>query len=228
MQVMMKMLTRIDVINKALSFKGYWGNPNQFTKWYCHDNKKHAFCGMFVKYVFKKELNCDWLDTCSNFAYVPTIVSWAKKYGYWTTDYKKAKAGDLVVYNWKPKESHYSHVGIVKYVKKDSIISIEGNTTNGAKQNCVAQKTRNKKYVAGVILLPYVVKYNLTRKLKKGCKGNDVGELQCVLGGLDPDKKFGNITKSKVKAYQKSKKITVDGVVGSQTAHKLGWLYNGK
>ena len=67
------MLTRIEVINQALSFKGYWGNPNQFTKWYCKDNQTHAWCGMFVDYVFKKELNSDWLDTCSNFAYVPTI-----------------------------------------------------------------------------------------------------------------------------------------------------------
>ena len=49
-----------------------------------------------------------------------------------------------------------------------------------------------------------------------------------MLGGLDPDMKFGNVTKSKTKAYQKSKKITADGVVGKQTAHKLGWLYNGK
>ena len=222
------MLTRIEVINQALSFKGYWGNPNQFTKWYCKDNQTHAWCGMFVDYVFKKELNSDWLDTCSNFAYVPTIVSWAKKYGYWCEDYKKAKAGDLVVYNWKPTEKHYSHVGIVKYVKSNSIVSIEGNTTNGAKQNCVAQKERNKKYVAGVVLLPYVTQYNLTRKLKKGCKGTDVGELQCVLGGLDPDMKFGNVTKSKTKAYQKSHKLTVDGVVYKQTAHSLGWLYNGK
>lgn len=149
-------MNRTDVINKAKSYIKYWGNPNQFTKWYCKDNKTHAWCGMFVKYVFKKGLNCSWLDSCSNFAYVPTIVSWAKSKKYWSTDFKKAKAGDLVIYNWKPTEKHYSHVGIVKETKSSSIVSIEGNTTSGVKKNCVAQKTRNKKYVAGVVLLPYV------------------------------------------------------------------------
>lgn len=222
------MLNRIDVINDARKYLGYVGNPNIFTRWYCKDNKTHAFCGMYVDYIFKHDLKCNWLDSCSNFAYVPTIVSWAKKYGYWNTDFKKARAGDLVIYNWKPTEKHYSHVGIVKYTKKNSIVSIEGNTTNGAKKNCVAQKERNKKYVAGVVILPFTDKYDLTRKLKKGSKGNDVGELQAVLGGLDTDKKFGNVTKTKVKAFQKSKKITVDGVVGKQTAHSLGWLFKSK
>ena len=149
-------LNRSNVIKTAKSYIKHWGNPNQFTKWYCHDNKTHAWCGMFVKYVFKHDLKCTWLDTCSNFAYCPTIVSWAKKKGYWTTNFKKAKEGDIVMYNWEPTNpKHYSHVGIVKKVKSNEIVSIEGNTTSGLKKNCVAQKTRSKKYVAGVILLPY-------------------------------------------------------------------------
>lgn len=222
------MLTRSDVIYKAKSYIKYWGNPNQFTKWYCGDTKTHAWCGMFVKYVFKHDFKSNMLDKCSNFAYVPTIVSWAKKYNYWTTDFKKAKAGDLVIYNWKPTEKHYSHVGIVKQVNSTTIISIEGNTTSGSKSNCVAQKTRNKKYVAGVVLLPYSYKYDLKRKLKKGCKGADVMELQIALKGLDIDGDFGSKTKSRTKSYQKSKKITADGVVRKQTAHKLGWLFKNK
>ena len=153
----MKMtLNRTDVTKKAKSYEKYWGNPNKFTEWYWNNNLHHAWCGAFVKYIFKKDLKSDWLDKCSNFAYVPTIVSWAKKMKYWTTDWKKAKEGDLVVYNWEPSNpKHYSHVGIVKKAKSSSLVSIEGNTTNGNKSNCVAQKTRDKKYIAGVILLPY-------------------------------------------------------------------------
>ena len=223
-------MTRNDVVNKASSYKGYWGNPNQFTKWYCGDNKTHAWCGMFVKYVFKKDLKCDWLDSCSNFAYVPTIVSWAKSKGYWNTDWKKAGAGDLVIYNWHPDvKNNYSHVGIVKTTKTSSIVSIEGNTTSGAKNNCVAEKDRSKTYIAGVVLLPYKTsKYNLTRLLKKGCKGSDVKELQKTLGSLSVDGIFGDKTKAKVKSFQKSKKLTQDGIVGEKTAHALGWLYKGK
>lgn len=74
----------------------------------------------------------------------------------------------------------------------------------------------------------YVEKYNLTRLLKKGRKGNDVKELQKALGGLSVDGIFGNNTLSKVKSYQKSHKLSVDGVVGKNTAHALGWTFKRK
>lgn len=228
-------MNRNDVVSKAKSYIGYWGNPNQFTRWYCKDNKTHAWCGMFVKYVFKHDLNCDWLDSCSNFAYVPTIVSWAKSKGYWTTDYTKAQAGDLVIYNWYPdKKNHYSHVGIVEKQKSGGLQSCEGNTTNATgKSNCVASKGRGKKYVAGVVLLPYQDQFNLTRLLKKGCKGNDVAELQKELNARGyncgkVDKIFGPQVEKSVKKFQKANKLTADGKVGKNTAHKLGWLYKGK
>jgi peptidoglycan hydrolase-like protein with peptidoglycan-binding domain len=184
---------------------------------------------MFVKYIFKKDFNCDWLDECKNFAYVPTIVDWAKSEKYWNSDYKKAKAGDLVIYNWYPeKKNHYSHVGIVKEVKSSGIVSIEGNTTNAlGKKNCVAQKSRNKKYVAGIVKLPYVDKFNLTRLLKKGCKGNDVKEMQKIIG-TKVDGVFGKNTLSKLKTWQANHGLKADGVVGANTAHSFGWLFKGK
>lgn len=67
--------------------------------------------------------------------------------------------------------------------------------------------------------------YNLTRILKKGCKGNDVKELQRVLGGLTVDGIFGEKTKAKVKTFQRNNKLYADGIVGKNTAHKLGWTF---
>lgn len=72
-----------------------------------------------------------------------------------------------------------------------------------------------------------VKKYNLTRVLKKGSKGNDVKELQKKLK-VSADGIFGNNTKNAVKKFQKSNKLTQDGKVGKNTAHKLGWLYKGE
>ena len=223
-------MNRSELVKKAKSYIKYWGNPNQFTKWYCKDNKTHAWCGMFVDYVFKKDFGCTWLDDCKNFAYVPTIVEWGKKKGYWTTSYTKAKAGDLVIYNWYPeKKNHYSHVGIVEKQKSGGLQSVEGNTTNSlGKKNCVASKGRGKKYIAGVILLPYQDQYNLTRLLKKGCKGSDVKEMQKIVG-TKADGVFGNATLKKLKTWQKNHKgLKVDGVVGRDTAHSFGWLFKGK
>ncbi|MBR2785056.1 MAG: peptidoglycan-binding protein [Clostridia bacterium] len=73
----------------------------------------------------------------------------------------------------------------------------------------------------------YVEKYNLTRILKKGCKGSDVKELQKELG-IKADGIFGDKTKQAVKAFQNKHKITADGIVGKNTAHALGWLWKGK
>ena len=227
-------MNRNDLVAKAKSYIGYWGNPNQFTKWYSKDNKTHAWCGMFVKYVFKKDFNCDWLDKCKNFAYVPTIVSWAKTMKYWDTNYKNAKAGDLVVYNWYPdKKNHYSHVGIVEKVTSGGIQSIEGNTTSGSKSNCVAEKSRGKKYVAGIVRLPFVDQFNLTRLLKQGCKGADVGELQKTLNANGyncgkVDKIFGTKTANSTAKWQKDHGLVADKKVGKNTAHSLGWLWKGK
>jgi peptidoglycan hydrolase-like protein with peptidoglycan-binding domain len=50
----------------------------------------------------------------------------------------------------------------------------------------------------------------------KGDYGNNVAEVQSALE-LDPDGDFGPATKSAVEAYQASKGLSVDGVVGGQT-----------
>ena len=152
-------MDRIDVINKSSSYikSTPYPNPNEFTRWFFKNNLEHAWCGAFIDYIFKHDLNSDMLDSCSNFGYVPTIVKWAKEKGYFNENYKKAKMGDLVIYNWDlDRENHYSHVGIIDSIVENGIVSIEGNTKDGKyEENCVAKKTRNKKYIKGVILLPY-------------------------------------------------------------------------
>lgn len=78
-------------------------------------------------------------------------------------------------------------------------------------------------------------KYNLTRILKKGCKGNDVKEWQKELikrgyscGKYGADGVFGNDTANSTAKYQKSKKLKPDKIVGKDTAHSVGWLFKGK
>lgn len=84
----------------------------------------------------------------------------------------------------------------------------------------------------------YVEKYNLTRLLKAGCRGDDVKDLQAELqrrgyniGKYGVDGIFGKSTSytcKAVKQFQKDNKLFADGKVGKNTAHKLGWLYKGK
>lgn len=151
-------MTRDEIFNKASSYikSTPYPNPNEFTKWFFKNNLEHSWCGAFIDYVVKHDLNCDWLDSCSNFGYVPTIVKWAKEKGYWNSDYRKAQKGDLVVFNWTSQKDWYSHIGIVESITTNTLSSVEGNTSLGEyKKNCCAKKIRNKKYIVGVVLLPY-------------------------------------------------------------------------
>lgn len=84
----------------------------------------------------------------------------------------------------------------------------------------------------------WVEKYNLTRLLKPGCRGEDVKELQRELekrgynlGRYGVDGIFGknnSYTSKAVKQFQKDNKLYADGKVGKNTAHALNWLWKGK
>ena len=76
--------------------------------------------------------------------------------------------------------------------------------------------------------------YVLTRILKKGCKGDDVKELQKKLMSLGyklpkygADGDFGSETDKYVRQFQVDKKLKADGKVGKNTCAKLGWIWKG-
>lgn len=74
-----------------------------------------------------------------------------------------------------------------------------------------------------------------TRNLKRTkpmMQGDDVKELQRLLNkadsaGLAVDGKFGDKTKKAVKAYQKAKRLKVDGIAGKNTITALGGIWRG-
>lgn len=122
-------------------------------------------------------------------------------------------------------------------VKKGTIVAIEGKTgaATGVHLHLGMTKIGSDTWLNPENYNMLSDKYNLTRLLKKGCKGNDVKELQKELirrgyscGKSGADGVFGADTKTAVKKFQKANKIFADGIVGKNTAHKLGWLYKGK
>lgn len=133
------------------------------------------------------------------------------------------------------------HVAIVEKINSDGSIVTSNSAYGGTR---FYTRTLKKPYSLGgtyhfqgfiYIPLTFDNKYNLTRLLKKGCRGNDVKELQKALisrgyscGKWGVDGGFGNDTLAAVKRFQKACKIRVDGVVGKDTSHKLGWTFKGK
>ena len=134
----------------------------------------------------------------------------------------------------------YAHCNSIKKkkgdkVKKGDVVAIEGSTgkSTGTHLHLGVTKIGSDTWLNPEKFDVLPDKYNLTRTLKKGCKGNDVKELQKELNkrGYNcgkEDKIFGNQVKNSVKKFQKSNKLFADGIVGKSTAHKLGWLFKGK
>lgn len=141
----------------------------------------------------------------------------------------------------------YAHCKSIKKkkgdkVKKGDVVAIMGSTgaSTGVHLHLGMQPIGKSNW-----LNPYTynyteptTKYNLTRVLKRGKKGEDVLKLQKTLNSLgyrdkdgnklEEDKIFGKNTDYALRQYQKAKKLKVDGEAGKNTAHALGWLYQGK
>lgn len=153
------------------------------------------------------------------------------------TDQKFFKNGKIVSAKevcCKAQDFGFKGIGYIdsNYVHLDSrtIGTYRGDETKGYSNN-----VPNGDFYTYFGIKKEETKYNLTRTLQKGSKGNDVKQLQKTLielgysvGKYGADGSFGNDTENAVKKFQKAKGITQDGKVGKNTAHKLGWTYKNK
>ena len=76
--------------------------------------------------------------------------------------------------------------------------------------------------------------WTVSRNLKKGYKGDDVKAMQSALisagfscGSCGADGDFGSGTEKAVKAFQKAKGLSVDGIAGKKTITALGGVWGG-
>lgn len=215
--------------------------PNKYTIWYYGNNTSAPWCGIFIKYVIENLCNdTTLLKGCLNFAYVPTIYSWAKSKGYIKSSGKK---GDIVIFDWECGNGSLNcdHVGFfVKDNGNGTITTIEGNTSSISDGNgdCVQQRIRDKKWVGCYIRLPYKEepkpdtskgKYtgtlpNPVLSISTGTK-SQIKLWQKFLNWyynceLKVDGIFGTMTLKQTKTFQKEFKLVVDGIVGVKTLGK--------
>lgn len=172
-------------------------------------------------YYFGVYTNVDWYRNKISGA------SLNKKYSWWIASWTSSKPSGINAGLWQfggsSNEIRSPKIGGIvtdqdyAYLDYPSIIKKMGK--NGYGKTSIVDKIKNK------VSKP---KHNLTRLLKVGSTGKMVENLQKALGGLEVDGKFGAKTEAKVKAFQKKHKLVVDGIVGKDTAHALGWLWCGK
>lgn len=170
------------------------------------------------------------------------MVSLAQEKKIWVEDDAYVpKPGDIVIYDWQDAKDYKTtdnkgvpdHVGVVEAVNGGTMSIIEGNRPVGH----VARHALdvNGQYIRGFITPDFASAATPEPKtkawvelpvLRKGVNGGHVKTLQILLNkynkaGLAEDGNFGSKTLAAVKAYQKARKLTVDGVVGALTWGKL-------
>ena len=117
-----------------------------------------AWCADFVTFALKNAYGKDnvpgnFINTCSNTAYCPTIMSWAKSNGSFATSPNSVQPGDLVLFDWDG-DGTPDHVGLFRGRNSDgSIATIEGNTSGAAGGSCVENKNRAQGTIIGYVWL---------------------------------------------------------------------------
>ena len=201
-----------------------------------------AWCATFVSSVAIKLGYTDIIPTeCS----CSKMIALLKNLGSFVeTDSYIPSPGDFLFYDWQdtnPAAENMNdpdHVGIVEKVSGNTITVIEGNYSKSVKRRTLEV---NGKYIRGYGVPKYdaesateeapKAESSVTVKLsvlRKGAKGEQVKALQRMLyamgydlGTALIDGSFGSKTDAAVRAYQKNKKLEVDGVVGPATWSKL-------
>lgn len=187
-----------------------------------------AWCATFVSAVAVKLGYTDIIPTeCS----CNKMIELLKKKGIWVEeDARTPKPGDILFYDWDDagkgdNTGRSDHVGIVEKVSGDTITVIEGNYQNAVKRRTLKV---GGKYIRGYGVPRYhkeevCCNVNIT-VLKKGVKGEEVKAMQILLmgygyscGSKGADGSFGGATDKALRAYQKDRKLSVDGSCGGKT-----------
>lgn len=188
--------------------------------------------------------------TCNATDIIPTEVSCgklielAKAMGIWVeADNHIPSPADFILYDWQDttgstgeNKGNPDHIGIVEKVVGNNITVIEGNYKNAVSRRMIAV---NGKFIRGYIVPKYDAEPVKGTKaesgctvelqvLKKGAKGKNVKAMQTLLigygyfcGGYGADGDFGSETETALKSFQKTNKLTPDGICGPKTWAKL-------
>ncbi len=167
-------------------------------------------------------------------AWVPSVRKHYTAKGKWIRRGNGTpNAGDLIIFGNRNKADSGSHIGILTKVTKTRVYTVEGNTTkSGFSSNggMVAAKSylRTNSNIAGYCVIDYESEEKTVmielKQLEKGSTGEQVKTAQRLLTalgyklekyGVDGD--FGDETVTAVKAFQKAKKLDVDGIIGKDT-----------
>lgn len=132
------MATANQFLNQAAQYVGYWGDYNEFNRWYWCDlngydyNPGWAWCACFQSYVGVHDLGMPFNPSAS-----AAGVAWQ---GYEVAD-SDVLPGDWVLFNWDGRQEWgwADHIGVVEWTDINGsglFGTIEGNTGNSEVAHC--------------------------------------------------------------------------------------------
>ena len=144
--------TRESVLQIARWQLGVLENPGgsnkvKYNTWYYGrevSGGSYPWCMVFVQWVFHQAgFNLSRTASCTE------LRGKYEAAGQWVTE--SFKPGDIVMFDFSGRKKKTEHCGIVMEVRKDCLITIEGNTGSGNDANggAVMERKRELRYVAG-------------------------------------------------------------------------------
>jgi hypothetical protein len=203
-----------------------------------------AWCSIFVWCAFIA-IGIDLRKLCTAaFAGCIAAVDGWTRLGVYTPGVRGIRDGDIAYFQWDDHQA--DHTGVVDYVDRDGIHTIEGNTTPGASVSDpngggVYERLRPSSQFLGYARVPGL-RYDvaargraIAKRVKASVKryptltanttGRNVTRLQRRLNAagahLTVDGSFGRNTETAVRIYQASHHLHVDGAAGPKTLAAL-------
>lgn len=238
-------MSRQSFVNMALSYLGVkegsakhkyiidtYNDIRPLPQGYCVQ-LNDAWCATFLSAIASL---CGILDLVPAECSCPRQIKLWKKMGRWVDKNTYIpKTGDVVYYDFN-NDGISDHVGIVVSVSNGKMKVVEGNYSDSVGCRTIAVNAniivgfgcpKFKEEVSNSSSKESVFSVEL-KTLSKGAKGEQVKALQILLIGrgyalskYGADGDYGDETVKAVKAFQKAKGISVDGIAGKQTFHKL-------
>lgn len=204
-------------------------NKTKYGKWYGLNGR--PWCVIFLWAAFYKNKAEKLFYGGKKTAYAPDLYNYYKKHDQTFKDMTKAKAGDIVFFDFNANGMP-DHVGFTeKNLGGGYVQTIEGNTssTNQANGGRVERRKRHKSVILGFARPKYDKPKKTAKKkidvnklpvLKSGSKGAAVKKIQKLLK-IKADGIYGPETEKAVKKYQEKHKLKADGIVGPKTWKKI-------
>ena len=136
----------VKLAQEQVGYREYANNKTKYGEWY---GLQGEWCDIFISWLAYKVGILNILIPKE--AYVPNTAKWYKNKGLLKDKNYKPQKGDLILFDYN-RNRNADHIGIVEYVDKNVIHTIEGNKSKMVKRQQYAIGNSN---ILGIAVVQY-------------------------------------------------------------------------